>query len=212
LINSGESDVFHEKVELNCDIVLLATGVTPNSEFLHSVITLENKQAKCDAYLCTSDPDIFTAGDVSSLPSIFSGERMISPHYINAEQQGSLAALNMLGKNIPYDYTPSYSTIFFDKILQFVGTSEKYEELVIDGNLSELTFRAYYFKNKKLIGFASMNSPNTANVIYEILRSNYLVSPSTLRNGDFSIEKIKEILNRIPAKCTKIDCVCNSRL
>lgn len=190
----------------------MATGITPNSDFLNSVITLENKQVKCDAYLCTSDPNIFTAGDVSLLPSIFSAERMLSQHYNNAEQQGSIAALNMLGKNIPYDYTPFFSAVFFDKSIQFVGNSENYDELLIDGNLSEFTFKAYYFKNKKLIGFASMNSPNSANLIYEIMRSNYLVSSHSIRNGEFSIEKIKQILNRMNVKSPKIDCVCSSRL
>jgi NADPH-dependent 2,4-dienoyl-CoA reductase/sulfur reductase-like enzyme len=189
-------------------MVLLAMGVKPNTEIIQSVVTLENNQAKCNSYLMTSDPNIFAAGDICSYPSFNSGERTCTGHVINAQQQGAIAALNMQGKNASFDYIPFFWTKFFGKTLQFVGNSNKYDEIIIDGDLKDMKFKAYYIKNRKLVGFAAMNSPNSANIIYEAFRNRYVISASSIKNGEITIDKLKQILEKIPAKCTKIDCLC----
>jgi len=196
---------------LHTDMVILGTGVNPNTEILESVVTLENNFSKCDAYMSTSDKNIFTAGDITSYPSIHTGERVISLHYVNAQQQGAIAALNMLGKNILYDYIPFYWVRFFDKSLQYVGNTESFDEVYIEGSVDEFKFIAYYIKNNKVVAFAAMNRPNAANIIYEAFRNNLIPSGKCIIKGDLNLDKLKSILKNVKPRCAKAECVCASR-
>jgi len=196
---------------LNTDMVILGAGVTPNTEILDSVVSLENNYTKCDAYMSTSDKNIFAAGDITSYPSIFNGERVSSMHYVNAQQQGAIAALNMLGKNVLYDYIPFYWVKFFDKSLHYVGYADSFDEVFIEGNLDELSFMAYYIKSNKVVAFASMNKPNSANIIYESFRNNLIPSAKSIKSGELTLEKLKGILKNIKPRCARAECLCATR-
>jgi NADPH-dependent 2,4-dienoyl-CoA reductase/sulfur reductase-like enzyme len=197
---------------LNTEMVILGTGVNPNTEILESVVTLENNFAKCDAFMSTSDKNIFTAGDICSYPSIQTGERIISLHYVNAQQQGAIAALNMLGKNVLYDYVPFFWVRFFDKSLHYVGNSESFDEVYIEGRVDEFKFIAYYIKNNKVVAFAAMNKPNAANIIYESFRNNLIPSGMCIKRGELNLDTLKSILKNIKPRCARAECVCASRI
>lgn len=161
--------------------------------------------------MATSDPDIFAAGDSCSYPNIYTGERTKFAHYITAMQQGAIAALNMTGKNVLYDYIPYFWTRMFDKSLQYVGNGSTFDEVFIDGDLNELKFNAFYFHKNKVVGFACMNSPNSANIVYESLRNNIIPTANSIKSGELTIEKMKNILKKVNSKCSKVNCLCAQR-
>lgn len=200
----------NEEEVMESDMLLFGTGVLPNTEIMNNLVTLENDKIKCDAYLCSSDPNIFSAGDSCSYPSIFTGERINSSHYVAAQQQGAIAALNMMNKKVQYNYIPYYWTRMWDKSLQYVGYAPVYDEIFINGNLNdkEMKFEAYYIKGNKVIAFACMNSPNSANIIYEAFRNNIVISGKSIKSGELSISSIKNMLKLTKGKCSKINCVC----
>lgn len=189
------------------DMVLLATGIYPNTEVLKQVITLDNGLVKCDPLLNSSDPHIYAAGDVCSYPSIYTSERIISSHFSNAYQQGAIAALNMLGRNVMYDYIPFYSIKLFDMSLSYVGYIGRmgYDKVFIDGSLDQLKFNAYYIKNDELVAFASMNSPNAANIIYESMKNKLIHSVGLIENGEVTIQKLYDKLQKYNSSFTKLD-------
>nr|WP_244106522.1 FAD-dependent oxidoreductase [Paraburkholderia phenazinium] len=60
---------------MQCDLVVVAIGVMPNCEFLRgSGLALEDGIV-VDEFLRSSDPDVFTAGDVASFPDPVFGVR-----------------------------------------------------------------------------------------------------------------------------------------
>ncbi len=83
--------------ELEVDLVILATGVRPNSELaLEAGLELHRNGAiKVDETLRTSDPDIFAGGDCVALPCYLTGR----PRYLAS---GSLAnrAGRVIGSNV----------------------------------------------------------------------------------------------------------------
>ena len=62
---------------MDADILILGTGVSPRTEILsNSNITLDNRSVKCNAFLQTSDENIYAAGDCCSFPYPPTGERV----------------------------------------------------------------------------------------------------------------------------------------
>ena len=80
---------------VHADLIVVATGVRPNLDFI------EPGQVECDAglivddYLRTSAPDLFAAGDVAQAPNLLTGRPEIVGLWANACLQGRTAGRNM---------------------------------------------------------------------------------------------------------------------
>ena len=121
-------------------------------------------------------------------------------------QQGSIAALNMLGKNVAYDYVPFFWTRQWDKGLHYTGYGSKWDEVFIEGNLNDYKFNAYYIFENKIVGFASMNIANASNIMNEAFRFQKLPTVEQLKNGTANLETIKNSLTKVKVKCKKANC------
>ncbi len=91
-----------EEVEFSCELVLSATGVVPNSQIaLDAGLEMgpENSIA-VDQFLCTSDPDIYAAGDCSDAYHVVSRDKTWIPLALWANRGGRSAADNIYGKNL----------------------------------------------------------------------------------------------------------------
>ena len=84
--------------QLDCDLVISATGVKPNIGFL------ENSGVRCllgvltDEHLQTNLPGIYAAGDCAEAFDKISGKTIVSAIQPNAADQARVAALNMVGQ------------------------------------------------------------------------------------------------------------------
>ena len=90
---------------LPADLVVIASGVVPITEFLKdSGVTLDGDGfIQADAMLRTSAAGVFAAGDaVDFYDPVFARRRNVQ-HWDNAVRQGRLAARNMLGRRQRYD-------------------------------------------------------------------------------------------------------------
>lgn len=69
--------------EVNADLVILGTGVTPNTQFLSrsGIKMLSDGGIECNPFLQTSDENIFAAGDIASYPYWVNGKRMRTEHW-----------------------------------------------------------------------------------------------------------------------------------
>lgn len=184
----------------------------PNTEYVSNSVKMDKSFVQTDKYLNTSDENIFAAGDIVSYPYFQTGEYVNFAHYVNAQQQGSIAALNMLGKNVAYEYVPFFWTRQWDQSLQYTGYGNVWDEVFVDGNLNELKFIAYYLKDNKIVGFAAMNTPNAGNIMYEAFRNNKLPRATSIKNGAANLDTIKRELAGIKVRCSRVDCHCSKTL
>ncbi|CAN7534431.1 NAD(P)/FAD-dependent oxidoreductase [Rhizobium sp. LjRoot254] len=142
-IDSGPGGVvilMADAMQIEADIVVIGIGATPNTELAAGAgLQIENG-ILVDEYLCTSDPDILAAGDCCNFPlSIYGGRRVRLESWRSAQEQGILAAANMLGEASPVSGAPWFWSDQYDLTLQVAGlldeaatTVERHQE---DGGL-----------------------------------------------------------------------------
>ena len=89
------------------DIAVIGIGAVPMTGLAEAAgLAIDNGIAVDDA-LRTSDPHIFAAGDCCSFPlALYGGRRVRLEAWRNAQQQGALAARNMLGDGEAYAAVP----------------------------------------------------------------------------------------------------------
>ncbi|CRM43318.1 Rhodocoxin reductase [Pseudomonas sp. 24 E 1] len=104
---------------LPCDWVVVGIGMQPNIE-LAVLAGLEVGQGiRVDAYLRTSAPNIYAAGDVCEFER--DGLYQRQETWRNADAQGRHAALNLLGRNVPFETLPGFWSDQYDWGVQNVG-------------------------------------------------------------------------------------------
>ena len=108
------------------DIVLVGIGAVPVTNLAEQAgLAIENGIA-VDDELRTSDPDIFAAGDCVSFPlSIYGGRRVRLESWRSAQDQGELAAANMLGKGQKLATVPWFWSDQYDLTLQISGLQDE---------------------------------------------------------------------------------------
>ncbi len=107
---------------ITCDAIVAGIGAIPNTELAAaSGLQLDNGIA-VDEKLRTSDPDIFAAGDCCSFPHpLYDRKRIRLEAWRNALDQGTHAALNMLGAEEDYKAIPWFWSDQYELSLQVAG-------------------------------------------------------------------------------------------
>ena len=91
---------------LPCDLVVVGIGMQPNIELAAAAGLEVGQGIRVDDYLRTSAPNIYAAGDVCEfrLGGLFQRQET----WRNAEAQGRHAALNLLGRETPFEALPGF--------------------------------------------------------------------------------------------------------
>ncbi len=104
------------------DLAVVGIGAIPNIEIAGAAgLAIENGIA-VDHFMRTSDADIFAAGDCCSFPlQTYDGSRVRLESWRCAQDQGIIAAANMLGIATPYEGVPWFWSDQYDLTLQIAG-------------------------------------------------------------------------------------------
>jgi 3-phenylpropionate/trans-cinnamate dioxygenase ferredoxin reductase subunit len=111
--------------EVAADLVVVGIGASPATELAAACgLALENGVA-VDATLVSSDPDIFAAGDCCAFEHpLYDGRRVRLESWRSAQEQGGLAARNMLGQDETLTAVPWFWSDQYDLTLQIAGLAE----------------------------------------------------------------------------------------
>ena len=141
------------------DVALIGIGVNA-TDVLAQEAGLECANGiVVDQHCRTSDPHIYAAGDCTSHPNIHYGRRVRLESVDNAFEQGTSAALNMLGTPTPHDKLPWFWSDQYDLKMIIVGLSQGYDEVVIRGSIDARSFSACYLREGELIAVDTVNAP-----------------------------------------------------
>jgi NADPH-dependent 2,4-dienoyl-CoA reductase/sulfur reductase-like enzyme len=87
----------------NADMVILATGVLPNSQLLKNKVSMFKNFIEVDEKMRTTDPYIYAAGDVIITKNAVDQHGMIVQLATTAAKQGIVAGINMAGGTATYN-------------------------------------------------------------------------------------------------------------
>lgn len=150
-------------LDLDCELVVIAAGVTPCIEFLQSSSIVCNDGVLVNEYLQTSDPDVYAAGDVANLFHPLYGQNLRIEQWDNAVKQGRLAARNMLGRHEPYTRISYFFCHVFDQSITLVGIPSPIDEQIDRGELRPNSFETLYLQDDVPTAFLALGhaSANT---------------------------------------------------
>ncbi|HET7717889.1 MAG TPA: FAD-dependent oxidoreductase [Bauldia sp.] len=111
--------------EIAADAVLVSIGVAPRVELAEAAGLAVDNGIVVDRTLRTEDPHIFAAGDVCSFAHDLFGGRIRLESWKNAEEQGPIAARNMLGGSEAADAVPWMWSDQYELTIQIAGLSDR---------------------------------------------------------------------------------------
>ncbi|KAB7495771.1 Apoptosis-inducing factor 3 [Armadillidium nasatum] len=186
-----EKIIINDKEVIEAEVVVAGIGVVPATDYLKDTKVNLNKggYVVVNEEMRTNVEDIYSGGDIVSFPLFLNRDSPVSiGHWQIAHKHGHVAALNMLGKKEPFYSVPFFWTSLFGKSLRYTGYGA-FDDVIISGSLSHLTFIAYYCNGPKVVGIAEMGkAPAAANFANYLFKGSSLMKSQVQSNGDIALK------------------------
>ncbi|MBQ7202578.1 MAG: NAD(P)/FAD-dependent oxidoreductase [Eubacterium sp.] len=160
--------------ELECDLLILAVGVRPETTLADAAGLKVDRGIIVDSQtMQTSDPDIFAAGDCTVSVDMLDGSKKIIALWVNAVQQGKIAGSQMAGGGETLGGSYAVNAIdFYGLRICTCGlinaAGERYKDVIKqDGD----KYKRLIFEGDRLVGFVLINSSENAGIYTSLIEN-----------------------------------------
>lgn len=159
---------------LEADLVIVAAGVQPNTEFLEDSGVEADGGILVDRFMASNVPGIYAAGDVARGRDFSTGEYSVHAIQPTAAEHGRVAALNMAGIETPYGGSLNMNVL---DTMGLVSSSFGMWMGVKSGDQAELcdseNFRYInlQFEDDILVGASSLGLTQHVGVLHGLIQS-----------------------------------------
>jgi nitrite reductase (NADH) large subunit len=160
---------------LKADILIAATGVRPNIDFLEGSGIAHGWGITVDEHLRTTIPDIYAAGDAVEVPDRLTGERYVHAIFPNAVTQGQVVGFNLLGYDVAYEGADSMNSLKHLGLPIMAAGRKDGDEVLSDRRDGAL--RTIYLADNHVVGFQMVGDTRAAGVLRELMNRAVDVRP-----------------------------------
>lgn len=158
---------------IEADLVVAGIGAVPNTLLAAGAGLVMENGVKVDEHLCSSDPDIYAAGDVANAFHPLLGQHIRSEHWFNALSQPAVAARSMMGQDAVYAEVPYFYSDQYELGMEYSGhvAPDGHDEVVFRGDRDKLEFIAFWLKNRQVVAGMNVNVWDQTETIKDLVRS-----------------------------------------
>ena len=139
---------------------------------------------------------MFAAGDIAAFPVPPTREIARIEHWRVAQEQGRIAALNMMEQPTPYAGVPYFWTSQFDVRFDYVGHAERWDEIIVNGDLDKPDFIAFYISKGWAIAATAAKRDKQAAAFLELVRQDQGLRPDCLRSSSLDLTELLYLRQR----------------
>lgn len=133
----GEAVTLADGQRLDADFVVLGVGVRPRLQLAVDAGLAVDGGVIVDRGMRASHPGIYAAGDIARYPGRAGDAAYRIEHWVVAERQGQVAALNMLGEATELTDAPFFWSQHYDQAIRYVGHAQAWDAIRIDGSVKD---------------------------------------------------------------------------
>ncbi len=138
---------------IDCDAVILATGVRGNVEFLEGSGVALDEAIVVDEHMRTSVADVYAAGDVAQGPDLLGGPARVQAIQPTAVDHGRVAAANMAGESVAYSGSLTMNVLAARGLEACsFGRWEETGDVTVVENATNRIYRKYVWEGAVMIG------------------------------------------------------------
>jgi len=176
------SVVLDDGTEVETGLVIIGIGVVPSTGLVHGLDLAKDGSIETDEYLRAAR-DLYAAGDIASYIDARTGNHVRIEHWRVAEQQGRVAAQNMLDMNTPFAGVPFFWTAQAGLNFRYVGHAESWDEIVVRGDISEKDFIAFYIKGGDVLAASGNGRDKDIAAVEELMRLGRMPDSESIKSG-----------------------------
>ena len=170
MLKSGE--------RISADIALVSIGVFCPYNWVKDAGIKVGRGILANEYLETNIQDIWTAGDAAEFMDVITCESGYVGNWANAQLQGKIAGLNMIGGRQPFKFVSFCNSSGFGLNIAFIGDFKVGEnrEIISAVSVADNLYRRLIVKNNKIIGAILINKINEVTPIREMIEKGVDIS------------------------------------